>query len=66
MGEGLKICLVIMKFKSLSIYYKFATWLICLTNLLSGMISSSISIGKSYASGSPKLIGWLSPLPRDG
>ena len=39
-----------MKFKSLSTYYKFAAWLIYLTNFL-GAIPSSISAGKSYARG---------------
>ena len=58
-GEGLKIYLAITKFKSLSIYYKFVACLICLTNFLGRMISSSISAGKSCASGSDKLIGRL-------
>ena len=34
MGEEIKICLAIMKFKNLSTYYKFAAWLIYLTNFL--------------------------------
>ena len=37
-----------MKFKSLSTYYKFAAWLIYLTNFL-GVILSSILVGKSCA-----------------
>ena len=48
-----------MKFESLSTYYKFAAWLICLTKFLGGMISSSISTGKPYVSGSHKSIGRL-------
>ena len=42
---------------------------ICSYKLVSfaiGTISSSISVGKSYASGSPKSIERLNPLPRDG
>ena len=64
-GEGLKIYLAITKFKSLSTYYKFATWLIFLINFL-GDDLSSISASKSYASRSPKSIGRLRPLSRDG
>ena len=65
-GERLKSCLAIMRFKSLSIYYKFTAGLICLTKFLDGVFSSSISIGKP----SPKWViqvnwmAWL--LPRDG
>ena len=47
----LKSCLAIMKFKSLSIYYKFTAWLIYLTKFLHGMFSSSISVDKSCPSG---------------
>ena len=65
-GRRAKICLAIMKFKSLLTCYKFIAWLICLTKFMGGMISSCISVGKSYASGSPKSIEWLGPLPRDG
>ena len=54
-----KNCLAITKSKSLSIYYKFIVWLIYLTKFLRMMFSSSISAGKSCASGSHKSIGQL-------
>jgi len=58
--------LAITKFKSLFTCYEFAAWLICLTKFLGRMISSSISIGKFCASGSPRSVKWLGPLSRDG
>jgi len=51
--------LAITRFKSLSIYYKFTAWLICLTNFLRGMFSSFVSVGKSYPSGQYKSTRWL-------
>ena len=43
----------------MSVYYKFAAWLICPTKFLCGMFSSSVSAGKSCPSGSYKSIEWL-------
>ena len=58
--------MAITKFKSMFTCYEFAAWLICLINFLERMISSSISIGKSYASGSSRLVRRLRLLSRDG
>ena len=42
--------MAITKSKSLSIYYKFVAWLICLTEFLGRMFSPPISVGNTSRS----------------